>query len=122
MIQRRWRLVAHREAFEVRGTDKTNKQMGRAYKERAIAYFLLEFQALAFVLILKLILLDLNPFQGLDAFFDISRETFNVPRALSDEIRETILDQSEYGGSRRDGSIAIIFLFIIFRDVGDCRT
>ena len=122
MIQRRWRLVAHREAFEVRGTDKTNKRVGRAYKERAIAYFLLELQALAFVLILKLILLDLNPFQGLDAFFDISGKTFNVPRALSDEIRETILDQSEYGGSGRDGGIAIIFLFIIFRDVGDCRT
>ena len=122
MIQRRWRLVAHREAFELRGIDKANKRMGRAYKERAIAYFLLELQALAFVLILKLISLNLNPFQGLDAFFDIGRVTFDVSRAPSDEIREMILNQSEHGGSGREGGIAIIFLFIIFGDVGDCQT
>lgn len=91
----------------------------RRDKQDWIAYFLLELQALAFVLILEFVLLDLNALQGLDALFDFGWEAFDVSRALSKEIRKTILNQSQHRGlgTGREGGIAIIFLLIILGDV-----
>ena len=97
--------------------------VGKRYGSNAIAaYFLLELETLALILVLQLVLLDLDTLEPLDVELYFDRETLDVPGTLANKFSEPSVDHAEHlvlhSAEINVCSIAIILL-VIFSDVWD---
>lgn len=83
---------------------------------------LLEFETLALILVLQLVLLDLDTLEPLDVELYFDRKTLDVPGALANKFSEPSVDHAEHLGLHSAEinvcPIALILL-VIFSDVWD---